>query len=123
VHEWNLLDDGLLRLLVVDFGKLYQGDFAAAYIPDPWLLCFKSASNWSAFAYRDTSLEDDDVLLKLLPDACSLEDESSTISAKEIENDLGLFQLLQDKMDRAKIKGLSSDFTTNDNESVSSIGA
>ena len=47
------LHSGLTRqvkLIKVNLGMVYRGDFAA-YIPDPWILSFKAASNWSAFAY------------------------------------------------------------------------
>ena len=121
MHKWVPHDDRLL-LLVVDFGKLYLEEFAV-YIPDPWLLCFKSASNWSAHAYMGESNE----RLKLLP-ACSLDDESST-SLNEIEYELRRFQPPQTTMDNENnatgIKGLSLEFTVgkHDDESVSSIGA
>jgi len=122
VDQWNMFDKRL-RLLVVDFGKLYEGDFAA-HIPDPWPLGLKAASNWSAFAYR---IKTSDEILKLLP-ACSFDDESST-SANEIDDGLRLFQYLQAQThingNAAEITELPLEFTTreNDNESVSSLGA
>jgi len=41
---------GQVKLIKVNLGMVYREDFAA-YIPDPWILAFKAASNWSAFAY------------------------------------------------------------------------
>lgn len=62
---------GQVKLIKVNLGMVYKGDFAA-YIPDPWIVSFKAASNWSAFAYplyRNKRL-------KLAP-ACSCDDSES----------------------------------------------
>lgn len=42
--------DRRLKMLVIDFEKIYKHE-VAKFIPDPWLLALKAANNWSTFAY------------------------------------------------------------------------
>lgn len=79
----RLPGDTRLRLLKIDLGRVNNGD-TASRIPDPWLLAFKAATNWSYFAHGKCGKR----ILKILPVcACDEDDDKSSSSAS---NEFGL---------------------------------
>ena len=46
----KIINNQEVKLIKIHLGMLYR-DESAKYIPDPWLMALKAATNWSAFAY------------------------------------------------------------------------
>jgi len=110
---------GQVKLIKVNLGMVYRGALSA-YIPDPWILSFKAASNWSAFAYplyRNKRV-------KLAP-ACSCDDSESgthpvviSVSSTHMKAFWKDAKRLQDK----EIVGTRLQTLISDDDSVSTLG-
>lgn len=110
---------GQVKLIKVNFGMVHRGDLAA-YIPDPWILAFRAASNWSAFAYplcQNKRLQ--------LPPACSCDDDSESgtpaVFSLSSTHMKALWQDAKRRQD-TEIVGTCLQTLISDDDSVSTLG-
>ena len=117
----RIINNQEVKLIKIDLRMLYRDEFAK-YIPDPWLMALKAATNWSAFAYPRHQGK----YLKLAS-ACDDDDSTNSKSLPVVSFLSGevINQRFREDMLRrreAEVEGMSLSIVSDDDHSVSTLG-